>query len=47
MENLRTEEGNADFGINKWPERQYGEFFQGMHLSYVPFIYFVRDLCVV
>lgn len=29
VENKRTEEGNANFGINKWPESYYGEFFQG------------------
>ena len=29
VENKRTEDGIPDFGINKWPESRYGEFFQG------------------
>ncbi len=33
MENMRTKGGNADFGINKWPVSQYGEFYQGTYLG--------------
>mmetsp|Transcript_12260 Transcript_12260/g.27036 ORF Transcript_12260/g.27036 Transcript_12260/m.27036 type:complete len:379 (+) Transcript_12260:224-1360(+) len=29
VENKRDDAGNPDFGINKWPEAKYGEFFNG------------------
>uniref|UniRef100_A0A6U0HJX9 Gelsolin-like domain-containing protein n=1 Tax=Helicotheca tamesis TaxID=374047 RepID=A0A6U0HJX9_9STRA len=29
VENKRTENDNADFGINHWPKKQYGKFHRG------------------
>jgi hypothetical protein len=29
VENKRTEDDTPDFGVNEWPESQYGEFYRG------------------
>jgi gelsolin len=29
VENMRDDNGNPKFGINPWPEEQYGEFYSG------------------